>query len=322
MKALICDSFEGIDTLRVGEIPVPELQPGDALVRVEAAAVGFADLLMIAGLYQYRPETPFAPGFEIAGTIEEVKDLPGYSVGDRVAAFMWSGGMAEMAAASAANLVPLPDGISVEIGSTLIGAYGTAYHALVDRARLRDDETLLVLGAAGGVGIAAIQIGKALGAKVIGAVSSAEKAAAVTKAGADEVIRYDRDPLRDAIKAITGSGVDVVFDPVGGEVTEQALRSTNWGGRLLVIGFASGSIPEIPLNLNLVKGNSIVGVFWGRFAAEEPELSKANNQKIVDMVGRGDLSPEIQETFDLDHAREAFQRVADRKVIGRVIVLP
>lgn len=322
MKALICDSFQGIEGLRVGDLPEPVLEPGSALIRVEAASVGFADILMVAGQYQMRPETPFAPGFEIAGTIEETRELPGYSVGDRVAAFMWSGGMAEKAVATAVNMLPLPDDIPVEVGATLTGGYGTSYHALVDRAQLREDETLLVLGAAGGVGLTAVQLGKALGARVIAAVSSQEKEEAVLRAGADHVIRYDKTSLRDAVKTITGGGVDVVFDPVGGEITEQALRSTNWRGRLLVVGFASGSIPDIPLNLSLVKGNSIVGVFWGRFTAEEPEQSRANNARILEMVQRGDLTPEIQATFDLDHAREAFQWVADRKVIGRVVVRP
>jgi NADPH2:quinone reductase len=322
MKALICDSFDGIAALRLGQLPEPELAPGTALITVEAATVGFADTLMVAGQYQFRPETPFAPGFEIAGTIEAVMGLDDYSVGDRVAAFMWAGGMAEKALATSANMIRLPDGIPAEIGATLTGGYGTAYHALVDRARLQAEETLLVLGAAGGVGIPAVQLGKALGARVIGAVSSDEKEQAVRRAGADEVIRYDRTSLRDGIKTITGGGVDVVFDPVGGEMTEQALRSTNWRGRLLIVGFASGSIPKLPANLSLVKGNSIVGVFWGRFTTEEPELSRANNQRIIEMVERGDLTPEIQTTFDLDRARDALQWVADRKVIGRVIVKP
>lgn len=322
MKALICDSFDGIEALRVGELPEPELRPGTALITVEAATVGFADTLMVGGQYQYRPETPFAPGFEVAGTVEAVMDLADYSVGDRVAAFMWSGGMAEKAIATSANMIRLPESVSVEVGATLTGAYGTAYHALVDRAQLQADEDLLVLGAAGGVGMPAVQIGKASGARVVGAVSSDEKEQAVRRAGADEVIRYDRTPLRDGIKAITGGGVDVVFDPVGGEMTEQALRSTNWRGRLLVVGFASGSIPELPANLSLVKGNSIVGVFWGRFTTEEPELSRSNNQRIIEMVAQGRLTPEIQATYDLDHARDAFRWVANRNVIGRVIVQP
>ena len=231
--------------------------------------------------------------------------------------------MAELATAFPGAIVRLPDDIGFEVGAAVPVAYGTAYHALVDRAALRADETMLVLGAAGGVGIAAVQIGKALGATVLAAVSSDEKAAAAQDAGADEVIRYDQVPLRDGIAAATsGAGVDVVYDPVGGEATELALRSTNWKGRLLVIGFTSGDIPQIPLNLTLVKGNSIVGVFWGRFNIEEPARSAENNRIVMDWVADGTLRPLVQKTFQLDEAVEALRWVADRKVVGRVVVTP
>jgi NADPH2:quinone reductase len=231
--------------------------------------------------------------------------------------------MAERANAYPGAITRLPDHIGFEVGAAIPVAYGTSYHALVDRARLRADETLLVLGAAGGVGVAAVQIGKALGAKVVAAVSSDEKAVVARDAGADEVIRYDQDPLRDGIATATsGAGVDVVYDPVGGEATELALRSTNWNGRLLVVGFTSGVIPQIPLNLPLVKGNSIVGVFWGRFAIEEPARSAENNQIVMDLVADGTLHPLVQKTVPLDQAVQALRWVAERKVVGRVVVTP
>jgi NADPH2:quinone reductase len=255
--------------------------------------------------------------------VESADNLDGFRPGDRVCGFTGFGAMAERAVAYPGSITLLPDHVSFEAGAAIPVAYGTSYHALVDRARLEDGETLLVLGAAGGVGIAAVQIGKAMGAKVLAAVSSEEKAAAAMEAGADEVLRYDQSPLRDGIAAATGGdGVDVVYDPVGGTATELALRSTKWNGRLLVIGFASGEIPSIPLNLSLVKGNSVIGVFWGRFNMEEPERSAANNQVIMDWVADGTLRPLVQKTYPLDEAVDALRWVADRNAIGRVVVTP
>lgn len=323
MRALICESYEGIEALRVGEFPEPEPIPGTLVVEVRAAAVNFADTLMVAGQYQTRPELPFVPGGEFGGVIVSADRLHGHSPGDRVCGFVGIGAMAERAIAYPGAIVRLPDHVSFEAGASIPVAYGTSYHALVDRARLQEGETLLVLGAAGGVGIAAIQIGKALGARVIGAVSSDEKAVAAREAGADEVVRYDQTPLRDGIAAVTsGGGVDVVYDPVGGEATELALRSTKWNGRLLVVGFASGDIPSIPLNLNLVKGNSVVGVFWGRFNIEEPAKSAANNEVIMGWVEGAMLRPVVQKTYPLEDAAEAFRWVAGRNAIGRVVVTP
>lgn len=231
--------------------------------------------------------------------------------------------MAERVAVLASNSASLPESVSSDVGATIPVTYGTSYHALVDRGHIEAGEKLLVLGAAGGVGMAAVQIGKVLGAEVIAAVSSSEKAEAVTKAGADQVIRYDETPLRDGIdEATAGDGVDVVFDPVGGESTELALRSTKWNGRILVIGFAAGPIPKIPLNLPLVKGNSIVGVFWGRFAMEEPEKHHSNLETIIGLVEDGKLVPQIQRTFSLEEGAEAMRWVADRKAIGKVIINP
>ncbi|HSK06030.1 MAG TPA: NADPH:quinone oxidoreductase family protein [Acidimicrobiia bacterium] len=323
MRAVICDSFDGIDALRVGEMPEPGPIPGTALVEVRAASVNFADTLMVSGRYQMKPEFPFSPGLEFAGVLESADQVEGLVAGDRVCGFVGMGAMAERVVAFPGSLMKLPEGIGFEEGACIPVAYGTSYHALVDRGRLQPGETLLVLGAAGGVGMAAVEIGKLLGANVIAAVSSEEKAAAARSAGADELIRYDQTPLRDGIAAVTsGEGVDVVYDPVGGEQSELALRSTKWDGRLLVIGFASGEIPSIPLNLSLVKGNSVIGVFWGRFNIEEPERSEANNQVIMDWAAEGRLHPVVQRAFPLDQAAQALRWVAERKVIGRVVITP
>lgn len=323
MRALICDDYGGIDSLRVGELPEPVPEPGSILVEVEAVTVNFADTLMVKGEYQVRPDPPFAPGYELAGTVISANEVGDFSPGDRVAGFTFHGGMAERAAIRSQNAALLPDVMDSDTASTLPGGYGTSYHALVDRADLQPGETLLVLGASGGVGMAAVQIGHALGAKVVAAVSSEEKASAARAAGADEVIRYDRTPIREGIEEVTnGGGVDVVYDPVGGETTEQALRSTKWGGRLLIIGFAAGGIPSIPLNLPLLKGNAIVGVFWGRFTQEEPEKHRANFARIVEWAAEGKLSPLIQKRYPLDDGAAALQWVAERRAVGRVVVNP
>ena len=323
MRALICDDYSaGISGLRVGELPDPEPGPGSILVGVEATAVNFADTLMVSGMYQIKPDPPFSPGYELAGTVIWADSGSRFSVGDRVCGFTFHGGLAEQAVVLEANAELLPDAVDADVGSTLPGGYGTSYHALVDRGRLQEGETLLVLGASGGVGMAAVQIGATLGARVIAAVSSEEKAAAAMMAGAHDVIRYDQQPLRDGIEQVTGGGVDVVYDPVGGDATEQALRSTNWNGRLLVVGFAAGDIPRIPLNLTLLKGNSVVGVFWGRFTQEEPERHRDNFTTIVEWAAEGRLRPVIQKKFELDEGAAALQWVADRKAVGRVVVNP
>lgn len=323
MRALICDNYRGIEALRIGELPEPEPGPGSALIKVEAVAVNFADTLMVSGSYQMRPDPPFAPGYEVAGTVIVANQCQTVSPGDRVCGYLTHGGMAERAVLLEENVTHLSDSVSSDVGATLTATYGTSYHALVDRANLLPGETLLVLGAAGGVGTAAVQIGKALGARVIAAVSSDEKARAIEEAGADDVIRYDTVPLRDAIEDMTaGQGIDVVFDPVGGEMTELALRSTRWGGRVLVIGFAAGTIPEIPLNLPLLKGIAVIGVFWGRFTMEQPEHHADNAATIVEWVEEGRLRPSIQKTYSLDGGKDALQWVADRRAVGRVIVTP
>lgn len=323
MLALICDDYGGIDTLRVGELPDPSPGPGSVLMEVRAAAVSFADTLMVSGLYQLRPDPPFAPGYEVAGTVILANQADGLAPGDRVCGFLPHGGIAEKAVVSTASTSKLPEEVSFEIGSVVPATYGTSYHALVDRASLQEGETLLVLGAAGGVGLAAVQIGRVLGARVVAAVSSDDKAKLVTDSGADDVIRYDQVDLREAIDRVTGGeGVDVVFDPVGGDTTEAALRSTRWGGRFLVVGFAAGKIPQIALNLPLLKGNSVVGVFWGRFTNEDPQRSAENTRRILRLIQEGELSPVIERTFPLSRADQALAWVAERRVTGKVVVVP
>lgn len=323
MRALICNEYTEIDSLTVDELPDPEPTKGMALVRVKAAAVNFADSLVVAGQYQMKPDLPFAPGSELAGEVVDTGGIEGLEVGSRVAGFIGFGAMAELALVPETALLLLAPGTSFEEGAAIPVAYGTSYHALVDRGQLQPGETLLVLGASGGVGVAAVQIGKRLGARVLAAVSSDEKEQMAIENGADHVIRYDRTPLREGIAESTdGEGVDVVYDPVGGEATEQALRSTKWDGRLLVIGFAAGEIPLIPLNLPLVKGNSIVGVFWGRHLSEDPAGEASNFKTIMEWVGDGTLRPVVSKTFPLEEGRDAISWVAGRKALGRVVVAP
>ena len=321
MRALICADYQGIDALEVGELADPRPGPDSVLVAVASVTVNFADTLMVSGQYQLRPDPPFAPGYELAGTVIEAAE--GFAAGDRVCGFVPYGGMAERVVIPAASVDHLPDEVDFDAGATLPGTYGTSYHALVDRAHLEPGETLLVLGAAGGVGLAAVQIGKALGATVIAAVSSPEKEELVSSAGADQVIRYDDVGLRDGIdQATTGKGIDVVYDPVGGDATEQALRSTRWNGRLLVVGFAAGPIPRIPLNIPLLKGNSVVGVFWGRFTTEEPVKSETNRRQVLDWAAGGTIAPRIGARFALEDGREALRSVAERRAVGRVVINP
>lgn len=323
MRALVCSRLEGIDSLEVGDLDPPELVPGQIRIEVEAAGVNFPDLLVIRGLYQDQPPLPFAPGMEIAGTVAALGEGVGnVAVGDRVFAFVPHGGYAEEAVVASDAVFPTPEGMSSDVAASLPIAYGTSYHALVDRGRLAAGETLLVLGAAGGVGMAAVQIGAALGARIIAAVSSQEKEQAVRASGADEVIRYDRADLRDELKRLAPAGVDVVYDPVGGDFTEAAFRSTAWKGRHLVIGFAAGDIPALPVNLALLKGSSLVGVFWGRFAATEPEANRANMATLTEWWKDGRIDPVVSETYPLARATEGMRRIGARGAIGKLIVHP
>ncbi len=292
-------------------------------IAVRAAGVNFPDLLMVSGMYQEQPELPFAPGMEVAGEVTEVgDDLDSLSIGDRVTAYLPHGGYAEQAVTTHEKVFPIPDDMPWDQAAAFPIVYGTSYHALTDRASLTVGETLLVLGAAGGVGLAAVQIGVALGARVIGAVSSEEKERAVREAGAIEVIRYDREDLRTWMREMVPGGVDVIYDPVGGDITETAFRSIGWGGRYLVVGFAAGSIPSMPLNLPLLKGASLVGVFWGRWAAMNPDADHANFTALVRMWGEGRIRPMVTATYPLEEAASALRSLGSRSAVGKMVITP
>lgn len=323
MRALVCSALDGFESLRLGDLPEPDLGPGSVRVAVEATGVNFPDLLITRGLYQAQPPLPFAPGMEVAGTVSEVAgDVGGLRPGDRVMGFIGHGGFAEQVVAPAERLLPLPDGAAFEEAAAFPIVFGTSFHALVDRARLQEGDTLLVLGAAGGVGLSAVQIGAVLGARVIAAVSSDEKEKAVTDAGAAEVVRYDREQLRARLKDLARIGVDVVYDPVGGGATEAAFRSLGWKGRHLVIGFAAGEIPALPVNLALLKGASLVGVFWGRFTETEPEHSRTNFDRLIEWWSQGHIRPLVSEVFPLEQGVEALRRISARDAIGKLVVRP
>lgn len=322
MKAVVCEAFGPPDTLVIRDLPRPEPGAGQVRVKVHAAGVNFPDLLMVQGLYQLKPPFPFTPGSEVAGVIEAVGEgVEALSVGDRVVATLPWGGYAEEVVADAPAVFPIPDELGFDVASALVIAYGTTMHALIDRARLAPAETLLVLGAAGGVGLAAVQIGKALGAHVIAAASSPEKLEVCTAAGADAVIDYSKEDLKARAKALTGhDGADVIFDPVGAALAEPALRAIAWGGRYLVIGFAGGAIPEIPLNLPLLKGCAIVGVFWGSFAARDPKAHLAHIERLVGWCEDGTLGPRIDRRLPLAEASEALEALARRDVRGKLVL--
>ncbi|TJY59748.1 NADPH:quinone oxidoreductase family protein [Sinimarinibacterium sp. CAU 1509] len=324
MKALLCKTFGPPETLVVDT--VPDLVPGDqqALVRVHAAGVNFPDTLIIQNKYQFKPELPFAAGGECSGVVEAVgAQVKHVKPGDKVIAFTGWGAFAEQVLADARALIPMPDDLDFVTAASFVMTYATSYHALKDRAALKAGETLLVLGASGGVGLAAIEIGKALGAKVIAAASTAEKLAVCKEHGADELINYDSEDLKARLKELTGGkGVDVVYDPVGGGYSEPALRSMAWRGRFLVIGFANGEIPKIPLNLTLLKGCSIVGVFWGDYAKREPMNNLMDLRTLVGWLKDGKLKPHIAGTYPLERGAEAIRLLMDRKVSGKVVITP
>lgn len=324
MRAVRCHELCGPAGLRVDEIDAPSVGAGEVLIEVQAAGVNFPEVLLSWGKYQFRPPPPFIPGGEVGGVVRSVgAGVSEVSPGDRVVASMINGGFAEQVVVPAGAVTRLPGGVSFEVGATVPIAYGTTYHALVDRAALRPGETLLVLGAAGGVGVAAVELGKALGARVIAAASSDEKLSFCREHGADEVINYSREDLKERVKALTGgAGADVVYDPVGGELSEAALRSTAWEGRLLVVGFAAGNIPKIPLNLVLLKGCQVVGVFWGSFAARAPERNRANIEQVLAWVESGKLRPHLDAVLPFARAREALELLEQRKVRGKVVLVP
>jgi len=319
---VLCREYGPPESLVVEDVPSPAPGPGEVVVSVKAAGLNFPDVLIIQNKYQIKPPLPFSPGGEVAGVVKAVGEgVAGAKVGDAVMALTTYGGFAEEVKVDASRLLPIPPGMDFTTASAFVFAYGTSDHALRDRAALEAGETVLVLGAAGGVGLAAIEIAKALGARVIACASSDEKLAACREHGADETINYVTDDLRKRVDALTGGkGADVVYDPVGGAFTELALRSCAWRGRLLVIGFASGEIPKIPLNLALLKGCSIVGVFWGAFAKREPEAFAESIAGLARWYGEGKLRPHITATFPLDRAAEALSRMAGRTVVGKVVL--
>jgi NADPH2:quinone reductase len=318
----LCKEYGGPELLRVEEVPSLHAGPGQVVVSVKACGVNFPDALIIQGKYQFKPSPPFTPGGEVAGVVKEAGEGAGAKVGDHVVALAPFGGYAEEVLSGAAQLVPMPDGLGFVAAACALTAHGTSYYALAERGQLKAGETLLVLGAAGGVGLAAIEVGKLLGARVIAAASSAAKLEACKQHGADEVIDYSREDLKQRVKELTGgNGADVVYDPVGGNYTEAALRAIAWNGRLLVIGFANGEIPKIPINLTLLKGCAIVGVFWGSFLVREPARSREMLSQILVWVRDGKLKPRIFATYPLERAADGLRDVMDRRVQGKVVLV-
>jgi NADPH2:quinone reductase len=324
MRAVRCHELTGPSSLRVDEIAGPVAGAGEVLIEVRAAGVNFPDVLVTRGKYQFKSDPPFVPGGEVAGVVAAVgAGVTSLAVGDRVAATMLQGAFAEQVVVPELAAVRLPDAVSFEVGAATLLTYATTLHALEDRAHLAAGETLLVLGAAGGVGVAAIELGKLLGARVIAAASTDEKVAFCLQHGADLGICYGREDLKERTKQLTGgAGVDVVYDPVGGPLAEQALRGIAWQGRYLVVGFASGEIPRIPLNLTLLKGCDIVGVFWGSFALREPQKNRAHAARILGWVAEGKLSPHLDRVVPFARASEALERLERREVLGKVVLVP
>ena len=324
MKALLCTSFGPLEKLTIQEIPKPRPGPGQVLLDVKASSLNFPDALMAQGLYQVKPPLPFSPGTEMAGVIVETgADVQGFKPGDRVIAIAGWGGFAEECAVDVGGLIPMPEGLDFDTGAAFLYTYETSLHGLRDRGCLKAGETLLVLGAAGGVGLAAIEIGKAMGAFVIAAASSEDKLALCKQLGADETINYVSENLRDRINELTGRrGVDIVFDPVGGSYTETALRATAWGGRLLVVGFAAGDIPKIPINLALLKERSIVGTYLAESVNHDPEGHLRNVKQLVEWLAAGKVKPVISERVPLSEAVAAMKRMINRQVKGKVVILP
>ena len=329
MKALLSTEPGGPETLVLTDVPEPSAGNGQLLVRVQACAINYPDVLIIQDKYQFKPPRPFAPGAEIAGVIEAVGEgVEGWSVGDRVVAMTGHGGLSEKVLVDGARALPLPPERSFEEGSALILTYGTSIHALLDRGKLKEGQTLLVLGAAGGVGLAAVELGKAFGARVVAAVSSDKKAEAARAAGADEVLVYPRGPFdKEASKALAQTfkeavgkaGADVVYDPVGGDYSEPALRSIAWEGRYLVVGFPAG-IPKLPLNLTLLKSCDVCGVFWGAFAARDPAANAAHIQTLFRLWSERRISPRVSRTWPLAQGGEAIAHMAARKAVGKLVV--
>ena len=329
MKALRSHAAGGPETLTLDEIETPVPGPGEVRIKVMACSINYPDVLMIQDLYQFKPERPYSPGGELAGVVDALGDgVTQWKVGDRVIAMMGNGGLREEALAPAEKLFALPDGVSFETGASLLMTYGTNMHGLLDRGHLKAGDTLLVLGAAGGVGLAAVELGKAYGAKVVAAVSSEEKAAVAREHGADEVVIYPVAPLdkaqskalAEAFKAACGpAGANVVYDIVGGDYSEPAVRAIAWEGRFCVVGFPAG-IARLPLNLTLLKSCDVCGVFWGAFAARDPKANAVHIATLFDLLKAGKINPKVSATFPLERGGEAISMLAMRKAIGKVVV--
>jgi NADPH:quinone reductase len=324
MKALLCTHYGTPDDLILADIPDPVPREGEAVVRIEAAALNFFDTLIIANKYQTKPSLPFSPAAEFAGTVESLgAGVSQFSIGDRVIACSGYGAARERIAIAATKLIKIPDGLDVDRAAGLCVTYGTALHALKDRANLRPGETLAVLGASGGIGLAAIELGKIMGARVIACASSAEKIAFARDHGADDGINYGNEDLKEALRAATqGRGIDVIYDPVGGTYAEAALRSIAWRGRFLVIGFAAGEIPKLPLNLVLLKECDVVGVYWGSWIERDPAGHRANTEQILAWCQEGKLSSHVHAVYPLAKAPSALKAIAARQVMGKIILRP
>jgi len=322
MKAVLCKQFGPPDSLVVEEVAAPKAGMGEVVIAVKAASLNFPDVLIIQNKYQFKPPLPFSPGSELAGVVKEVGEgVKGFRPGDKVIAFTTYGAFAEEVRTEASRLVPFPAKMDFVSGAAFLLTYATTDHALRDRGALAAGETLLVLGAAGGVGLAAIEIGKVLGARVIACASSEDKLAVCRSHGADATINYSSEDLRERIKALTdGKGVDVVYDPVGGPYTEPAFRSLAWRGRHLVVGFAAGEIPRLPLNLALLKGASLVGVFWGDFARRQPKEFAQSIRQLGQWYAEGKLKPHVSQTLPLEKAVEALKLMAARQVTGKLVL--
>lgn len=327
MKAIVCDAWGPPSSLSLRDLPSPVPGPAQVLVRTRAAAVNFPDALIVAGKYQFRPEFPFSPGGELSGEVIAVgADVTRLTIGDKVVGLTPYGAYAQEVLVDATHILPLPRDIAddeLEVAGSFVLTYGTSLHALKDRAMAQPGETLLVLGAGGGVGIAAVEIGKLLGMRVIAAASSDAKLNAAREHGADETIDYTREDLRERVKALTGGrGVDVVYDPVGGDFADPALRSVGWRGRYLVVGFAAGDIPKIPINLLLLKGSSLVGVFWGDFVRREPALNATNMKQLFAWLREGQIHPLISRRYPLSQAANALDALLAREAVGKLVILP
>jgi len=323
VKAVLCKELGSVGDLVVADVPSPRAGPGQVAVSVRACGVNFPDVLLVQGKYQVKPPLPFSPGVEIAGVVKEVgAGVTHLKAGDSVAGAVPYGGFAEEVLAPAQNMVPVPADLDFRVAAAFTLTYGTSYHALVDRAGLQRGETLLVLGAAGGVGLAAVELGKLLGARVIAAASSEAKLATCERFGADEGINYEQEDLREALRRVSADkGIDVVYDPVGSRFAEPAVRSLAWRGRHLVIGFAGGEIPRIPLNLPLLMERSIVGVYWGAWSAREPAANRANLAKMLGWIVQGKLKPLVSKTFPLARAADALDELTSRRALGKIVLV-